>query len=91
MDLQENIREKEEVIQSRNRAFKLIGEELNTNRLQIAEKDALINQLRNSSALDKDGANSTSLDFTALKVRRVGMFNNRFNWFADNLHAILSK
>ena len=46
MDLQENVREKDEVIQSRNRAFKLIAEELNQNRVSIEEKDALINELK---------------------------------------------
>ena len=75
MDLQENVREKEEVIQSRNRAFKLIAEELNQNRVQIAEKDQLISQLNGekdsahaSGALDKvDGAKSNE-EVIALKV-----------------------
>ena len=79
MDLQENVREKEEVIQSRNRAFKLIAEELNQNRVQLAEKDAIISKLRevnesrtattsSNGALDKDdGAKHEQVQ--ALKVR----------------------
>ena len=71
MDLQENVREKEEVIQSRNRAFKLIAEELSQNRAQISEKDTLIRELQEKSgsgALADDGANQRNCDVASLKV-----------------------
>ena len=68
MDLQENVRGKEEVIQSRNRAFKLIAEELNQNRTQLAEKDSLIQDLQRTSALQGNGANEESSHVLALKV-----------------------
>ena len=68
MDLQENVREKEEVISSRNRAFKLIAEELNQNRTQLAEKDALIQDLQRASASQGSGANEDNSNVIAMKV-----------------------
>ena len=69
MDLQENVREKEEVIQSRNRAFKLIAEELNQNRTQLAEKDSLIQQLQQSSAFEGNRADNENNNLISLKVK----------------------
>ena len=81
MDLQENVKEKEEVIQSRNRAFKLIAEELNQNRVQLAEKDQLISQLSEeknsiaSGALEKDDGAKTNEEIVSLKVIERGLID----------------
>merc|ERR1712168_1390473 len=84
MDLQENVREKEEVIQSRNRAFKLIAEELNQNRTHLAEKDSLIQQLQQSSAFEGNRADNENNNLISLKEeidtkeKALHLLNDRF-------------